>query len=147
MTFFSDITIHYIINLIITIYLIFCTWKDIKTKTVSLLFSFITACILLILQLVFADNHFSYYLYALIPGIFLLFISFCTRQSLGYGDCIVFLTIGIGLGFSSLLLVTIVAFILSAVYSLFLIIKRKSGKTEVPFLPFILTGFLLTKLL
>ena len=64
-----------------------------------------------------------------------------THQSIGYGDGIVFIVSGIALGKDYILLLVLGAFIFSSVYSLFLLAKRKSGKTTIPFVPFIFMSY------
>lgn len=137
----------FIINIILTIYLLISTRSDIKTYTVSLRFSAIVAIILIIIRIILNMSDLPDILLSLLPGIILLTISLITRQSIGYGDGIVFMTTGAGVGSEYIVLLVFISFVLSSVYALFLITKRKSGKTAIPFVPFILSGFILTNLI
>lgn len=79
--------------------------------------------------------------YSLIPGVFLLTLSLCTRESIGYGDGWTVLVLGLLLGLWDCVACVFVGLILSALFSLTLLVLRKvNGKSRLPFLPFITLG-------
>lgn len=124
-------------NIIAALYLILCTLKDIKTYTISLPLSILTGLTLIILRLSIPDTTIYSILLSLIPGCVILLLAYMTHESIGYGDGIVLNVIGIALGLNSLIFLLLMALIFSSVFALFLILKRKSGKTTFPFVPFI----------
>ena len=131
------------INIIILLCLAYATYTDIKSHSISIKVS-LSATILIIITLFFSDRpYLSSIIYGLIPGIVLFILSYLTRESIGYGDGVIVSIIGIGLGFSKVIFICIIAFIVTAIVAIFLIIKRKSGKSTLPFVPFILCGFIL----
>ena len=80
-------------------------------------------------------------IYSLIPGAFLLAISLCTRESIGYGDGWTVLALGILLGLWKCFVVVFAGFLFSAIFSLILLVLRRvNGKSRLPFLPFITMG-------
>lgn len=137
----------FFINIILTIYLLICTRSDIKTYTVSFRFSAIVALILIIIRIISNMSDLPDILLSLLPGIILLAIGLITRQSVGYGDGIIFMTTGAGIGSGYIVLLVFISFVLSSFYALFLISKKQSGKTAIPFVPFILSGFILVNLI
>lgn len=138
---------NFFINIVLTLYLLLCTRSDIKTYTVSLRLSAIAAIILIIVRLIANTGNLPDILLSLMPGILILAVGLITRQSIGYGDGIVFMTTGIGVGSRYIVLLIFISFILSSFYALFLISKKKSGKTAIPFVPFILSGFIIVNLI
>ena len=130
-----------ILNIILCIYLFYCTICDIKTNTVSLKCSLLTILLLLFLRFLFGIFYIDDFIISILPGTFILFMGIITHQSIGYGDGIVFIVSGIALGKDYILLLVLGAFIFSSVYSLFLLAKRKSGKTTIPFVPFIFMSY------
>ena len=130
-----------ILNIILCIYLFYCTICDIKTNTVSLKCSLLTILLLLFLRFLFGIFYIDDSIISILPGTFILFMGIITHQSIGYGDGIVFIVSGIALGKDYILLLVLGAFIFSSVYSLFLLAKRKSGKTTIPFVPFIFMSY------
>lgn len=131
-----------LITVILTFYLIYSSYTDLKRYTISTPVSVITGILIVILQ-ISSNVHAFDILLSIVPGIFLLFIAFVTGQSIGYGDGIVFLIVGTGMGFKQTLLLLFLAFILSALFSLYLITRHKSGKYTLPFVPFILSSYVL----
>lgn len=80
-------------------------------------------------------------LYSLIPGIILLILGFLTRESIGYGDGLAVLVLGILLGIRRCVAAVFAGFILSAIVALILLTFRKvSGKSRLPFIPFLAAG-------
>lgn len=78
---------------------------------------------------------------SLLPGVFLLLISFCTREKVGYGDGLILLAIGLFTGFYQCFLIVCISLIISSVFGLLLLVFRKADKnSEIPFVPFLVIG-------
>lgn len=79
--------------------------------------------------------------YSLVPGLCLLLLSFCTRESIGYGDGLAAMAAGILIGWRGCVTAIIGGFLFSAVFSLALLVCRKAkGRSRIPFLPFLTAG-------
>lgn len=79
----------------------------------------------------------------ILPGLLLLFLSVCTRGGIGAGDGWVLCVLGIAAGVQKTVTVLGTALVLEAVIAAFLLAVKKAGrKTELPFLPCVLTGYL-----
>ena len=80
----------------------------------------------------------------LIPGILLLLLAFATRESIGTGDGLILCVLGLFCGWRQCLAIFGMALLLSALLSIILLLCHKAGrKTELPFLPSLLGGYLL----
>lgn len=83
-------------------------------------------------------------LYGMIPGILCLLVSKISGQALGYGDSILILLTGSSLGIQNCVGITIWAFLCSGLWALFLVgIKKADKKAEIPFVPFLMIGFVI----
>lgn len=81
---------------------------------------------------------------SLLPGLFCLVVSWISRQGLGYGDSVLALGCGLSLGLSSGVATLFLAFFLSGLWAMFLLVRRKAErKKEFPFVPFLLAGALI----
>ena len=77
-------------------------------------------------------------------GAVLLLLGFVTGEKIGYGDGVLVLVCGIFLGFAENLQLLCAALVLVEAVGLFLIIvKRKGRRHRIPFIPFLLAGYLL----
>ena len=81
----------------------------------------------------------------LVPGMLLLLTAFCTKESIGYGDGMVLCVLGLFLGMRQSLAVCGMALVFAAVSAMIrLVFKRAGRKTELPFLPCLFAGYLLS---
>lgn len=77
----------------------------------------------------------------LLPGIFFLLISLCTREKVGYGDGLMLAVIGLFTGFYHCIFVLCISLILVSVFSLILILMCRAGKeSRIAFAPFLAIG-------
>jgi leader peptidase (prepilin peptidase)/N-methyltransferase len=131
-----------IINVTILLFLALCTYFDVRSKQIPvkliLVFGFIIGGIFLIGRYFNNDDI----LWRILPGIFLLLISFVTNQAMGYGDGLVILLIGLLLEININMTFIMMALLLSAVASLIILILKKGNRnTRLPFMPFLLTAW------
>lgn len=76
-------------------------------------------------------------------GAILLFCGFVSGEKIGYGDGAIVMVCGIFLGFDANLELLCIALVLLEVVALFLIVVKKKGRRyQIPFLPFLLAGYL-----
>lgn len=134
--------------LLFFIYMVICTYTDIRNNTISLYLSII----FLLLSFIINLFHLSLSLYnigdivlSFIPGFITLLIGKLSNESIGYGDGIIFLLAGSYLGFWKCIGLVFFSMFFSSLFSLFLIIRRKNLKQSFPLSPFILLGFFIQK--
>lgn len=78
---------------------------------------------------------------SLLPGVFFLFLGFCTREKVGYGDGLLLIILGLFLGFYRCFLVLCFGLIFSSVFALILLLFRKAEKnSRLPLVPFLTIG-------
>lgn len=131
-------------KLILFVYLILCSWQDIRRKEISvgLLFGGMAAAVF---YKVLTLSHFNFgILSGMLPGTCLLVFSRITGEAIGYGDGVLVLTIGILTGAGGALGVLWLALFLAAGFSVFgLIRKRCKRNSTYPFAPFLLLAWTL----
>lgn len=77
-------------------------------------------------------------------GVFFLYISRVTRESIGYGDSLGILSLGIYLGMWKLLEILAGAFFLLALCGIVVLIRKKmSRKSALPFYPFLALSYMI----
>ena len=69
------------------IFIMICTITDIRKREIPLTMIILFSCLSLVIAKIRGEEGgwFSF-LYSMAPGVFFLLLSFCTRQSIGYGD-------------------------------------------------------------
>ena len=80
----------------------------------------------------------------LVPGILFLFLSFVTRQGIGYGDSILILILGASVGIETELEILLLVFAFSGIWAVVLLFRKRGNvRQEFPFVPFLLAGTVL----
>ena len=75
-------------------------------------------------------------------GIVFLLASRVTGESFGYGDSILIMIMGGFLGFWDILSLLTAAFLLAAVFSVIMLVRKKfNRKTAFPFVPFLMIAY------
>ncbi|WP_026505128.1 prepilin peptidase [Butyrivibrio sp. NC3005] len=119
--------------------------NDIKNKSVKrwmIISNFICGISCLLVQLFLGGNPLVLFL-SFIPGLFLISLSFITREKIGYGDGLIALGTGPVFGISNLMLGFCISFFLSGMTAGILMIFKKAKRDEqLPFLPFMFAGLL-----
>ncbi len=134
-------------SILTAVFLTVCSYTDIKKKLVSVkvivLFFLIGALICLN-----SGNSALAVIMRLLPGVFFVILSKVSGGKIGEGDGMVLLVTGLYLGLIENVWLLCLALFLSAVFSVAVLILKKSGKNEsFPFVPFMLAAFILLKLL
>lgn len=137
-----------LINIIIAILLVMCSFTDFKFKKVSLHLLIIFAIAALLFRI---DKLYNYGFVEIknigidiLPGLILLLLGKATEEKIGYGDGYVFVVIGVYIGFSRTLGILITAFFIIFVISMFLLMIQKiNSRTGIPFIPAVFISFLI----
>lgn len=83
-----------------------------------------------------------------IPGIFILFLAWLTKESIGYGDGLVILSMGGFYSAAELCSILLLALTMAGVGAgILLVVFKKNRKTELAFVPFLFCAHLLMWLL
>lgn len=120
---------------------------DLKKREILLLPTILYACVGLFLCFWNFHTPLAEILSALLPGIFLLLVGRISQGKVGYGDGILVLSIGIWSGFLKCLLSLTTGLLLASFWAILtLIIKKYRSNDELPFVPFLLFGYLMRSL-
>lgn len=116
---------------------------DLRTRKVPLIPVILLGIVAVVYRL-WNGGPWTAMILGMIPGLVLLVLAFCTRESIGYGDGVVLCALGLFCGVKKAIAVLGMAFLLAAILAMVLLVLKKAGrKTELPFLPCLCSGYLL----
>lgn len=124
------------------VFLAMNSWLDIRRREISLLLTMVYAGCGIIYSILQGRKIQD----VLIPaGIGILFLAagLISRGAIGAGDCWILLALGALLDTETYIRMLCIGFFLAAFWSgILLVIRRKSRKTEIPLVPFLLAGYI-----
>lgn len=124
------------------VFLAMNSWLDIRRREISLLLTVVYAGCGIIYSILQGRKIQD----VLIPaGIGILFLAagLISRGAIGAGDCWILLALGALLDTETYIRMLCIGFFLAAFWSgILLVIRRKSRKTEIPLMPFLLAGYI-----
>ena len=125
-------------------YLCFLGWLDIRHRKIPLLYLLLGIGVALSVLFFQEQGMWILSLGGAGIGVAFLGISKITKEAIGYGDSLLILGLGILLGFWQVMAVLVVAFSLTAISSMvLLVLKKMNRRTTLPFIPFLALGFLI----
>lgn len=128
-------------EIIVLIFLSYCSYTDIKDRSINTIAVGICLLLTMIERIVFKGNL-AFFVVGMIPGICILLISIFTKALIGLGDAFIIIAIG-AIDIILAIDVIILSFACAGLYSLIMLMtKRLSRKDKIPFAPFILTGYM-----
>lgn len=124
------------------VFLAMNSWLDIRRREISLLLTVVYAGCGIIYSILQGRKIQD----VLIPaglGILFLAAGLISRGAIGEGDCWILLALGALLDTETYIRMLCIGFFLAAFWSgILLVIRRKSRKTEIPLVPFLLAGYI-----
>ena len=124
------------------VFLAMNSWLDIRRREISLLLTLVYAGCGIIYSILQGRKIQD----VLIPagsGILFLAAGLISRGAIGAGDCWILLALGALLDTETYIRMLCIGFFLAAFWSgILLVIRRKSRKTEIPLVPFLLAGYI-----
>lgn len=133
-------------DVIVIIFLFFQSVRDLRSleaEPVSLAVTALTGVFYLILNC--RDDGVFFILASFVPGGLILALSLMSRGKIGFGDGLVVLTLGFFVSMEKLTAAVIISAFLSFLSAIILMALRKKDKEDsLPFLPFMLAGYLAT---
>ena len=127
---------------IIVTVLLGCSYYDVKEKRVPLAWILAGMAAILIANMIGKDMGISACLIGMTLGAVLVAVSKWSKEALGIGDALLILMIGMGMGiYQTALVVFYALFVTSVVCAVLLMMKRVGKKTRIPFVPFLLLGY------
>ena len=118
--------------------------QDYRKRELPVIYIGIGFGIGLILRLVIGEPTVLELLLGSLVGAVFLLISRLSREAIGYGDSLMIIATGASLGIIDNVLLMLCALLLAALFSIgLLILKKYKRKDEIPFLPFLLGGYVI----
>lgn len=131
-------------TIILGVFLLIEGIRDLQKHEVSMITVAVIGVIGVILQLGILQENGLEIFSGILVGIVLLLLAKMTREKIGYGDGWIFVVTGIYLGFRGNIYLLLLSLFGASLASIFLLVFKKADrKTELPFVSFILPGYLL----
>lgn len=131
-------------NGVIVVFLIPCTITDLKSKTIPIWWTVVFGISAMIYQIFWKKQKLEAILFSMIIGVTLLVAAKISNQRIGYGDGIIFLILGLWIGFWDGISLLFFSLILSSIISVYLIIVRRKGRDyRIPFIPFVTAAYII----
>jgi Flp pilus assembly protein protease CpaA len=128
---------------LVIVWLIFCSWQDIKSKKINIILIVVGFLIIFLSSIITNNISIENRAAGLSLGMCLLILNRITRNQIGVGDGLIISILGLSLGFKINAFILVYSLIFSTIFSIILLVLRKvNGKTSFPFIPFILASYL-----
>lgn len=129
---------------IVLFMLIACSKEDILHRRIRVRWLIYFAIAGFLCQLLIKKQSLPVLLPGMVPGFLILIFSVVSQGSIGMGDGMLLMAIGIYLGVVPTVWIIVYAVFLSAFCALFVhFVKKKDKDYEMPFVPFVLVAFLI----
>lgn len=130
-------------QLLFAVYMIVLMLMDIKWKKLSLV-ALMSGFIILTAGFLCGRNiHVMLLAAGAGVGIVFMVVSRVTEEAFGYGDSILILIMGGFLGFWNILFLLVAAFSMAALFSIFMLLRKKfHRKSAFPFVPFLTAAYI-----
>lgn len=120
-----------------------CSAEDIKKKQIRLHPVLLFGILGIILHMLFRMQSIENMLLGMSVGVTLLVLSKLTGGRIGAGDAVLLIVTGIYLGFEQNMQLFFSGLLLSGIWALgVLVLKKKSRKDSMPFIPFLLAAYM-----
>lgn len=134
-------------RIIIALFLLLLAWFDLKSKRIPIVAILGTGICSIVYGLL-VEMTVTQMLLGCIPGLVSLILSFVTKEKIGKGDGFLLLALGVGCGLEQTLALWGTALFIAAVISIVLLVMKKATRrTELPFVPFLLGGYVICQLI
>ncbi len=133
----------WVIQLITIIVLIVLSIEDICYKKIHVLIPLFGCVVIILVRVMENELCIIEMMCSILPGLLLTGIAYVTKEAIGIGDGIVMCMTGLSFDILICTLMILISFGMAAVFCLAGIVFGRVGrKTEVAFLPFILSGYI-----
>ena len=137
--------VNLIENVWIVLFLMVCTVTDIKERHVYMYFCIVNGIGLWIYGLLWMHMEIPDMIIGIVPAIILEISYILNRESVGQGDVLILVITGSVIGITRMTETLLWALMLCVIVGLAIkIFRGATFKTQIPFVPFILIGYLIT---
>ncbi len=133
-----------LIRIIITgVFIVIEGIRDLRQRKISMGMVTFYGALAIFIQAVNIKEQWFSILGGILVGVFLLLLSKITRGKIGEGDAWILIVTGISLGFRNNLILLLLSLWVASVVSIFLLLFQKvKRKTEMPFVFFMIPGYI-----
>ena len=132
-----------IINGIVVTLLIVESVSDIRNRSISLVRLVVYMIIALFLNVMLKYQPFSSLIAGIIVGVAVLGFGMLTKEGIGYGDGAIFICLGAVLGFYENLKLLMYSLMLASIVGvIYVLVRKKSFKVQIPFIPCVLITYI-----
>lgn len=136
--------LNFIEIILLLTFLIIVSCIDIVKMYVNVIFCLCFGAVGVLYEIISKNRGILDVIIGVVPGIIVLLISLATREGIGKGDALIIIITGIFLGMVNNCKVLIYALFSTVILGFILLILLKKGrKYKIPFIPFILSGYLI----
>lgn len=122
------------------------TWLDIRKRQVSVLVVLLSLCIGICEQICETRIDIAAIICRSIPGLLCFVAAYITKEEIGYGDAWIILALGMEMQWNEFWITCVFAFGLAGLAAITLLfLFRKGRKYEMPFVPYLWMGYIITK--
>lgn len=121
--------------------LLYCAITDIRRREIDLIPVIIFAVFAVICMIFGYKVSINSSLMGAFVGLILILLSILSKGVLGLGDGVLFTVIGLYVGYEKSIELLLLSLLLSAGYSVVILIKERNINKEYPFVPFILAAY------
>lgn len=137
------INIDVVFKMILFLWLLLCSIQDIMKREISLIVILTGFALLFTISIIKGKLLFWNRVGGLVLGVVLIILNKATRGQIGIGDGLVLCITGISLGFYINSLLLIYGLLFAAIFSIiYMLVKKASRKSSIPFIPFIFVALL-----
>lgn len=129
-------------KILLLICLFACAWIDYRQKKVYLWMLILFGGVGVVLQFLLRNISIAELAGGVCIGIACLFLSWLTKENIGFGDGAILMMTGVYLGFSENMMLFMTSLTLVGVTALILVVlKKKKGGDRMPWIPFIFVAY------
>lgn len=129
-------------------YLAIAGFMDYRKKTVPIILPIVGFVYSVVLCCVLEDVSENELIYSVVPGVVFILVSIATAGKIGIGDGLILIPFELMSGFWDSVSSLLYALVSMSFVALFLLsVKKRNGNYQLPFLPYLLCGLVLTYLI
>lgn len=139
----TDLALHYISRVLLLMILTAAALMDLRSMSLPVWFIASAGVCGLIFQIILGEIMWYEVLLGCLPGLMLAVVARLSGRSIGYGDAFMMVSCGFFVGIINAIWLLLISMSICALASIcILIFLKMEGRTAIPFMPFMLSGYI-----